>query len=221
MLDREQASALEALLDPRLGEEGLPAEIVSELRAQSLTAAALEARRAGRRIDWAAQSVSQGELLEAFADHCERDLDDVEALERTSDLLVARWRRETSRVELRAGFASFERLASSTPTMLLGDIEGDEERLVGMFVDDAELRSRVAICDLARLERLGAVRSSIFVYLEWFLRDEYGVKLLPSARFTQGLIDRGVISLGMGWVAGTFRVRRNLQGRRGVEDAKW
>jgi hypothetical protein len=201
VLDRAQAIVLEALVDPRLGEAGLPADVVADLRSRGLTGraqAALAPWRGGRRIDWAVTSVTQGEVLAAFADHCERDLEDVEVLERADDLLVARWRRETSRVELRAGFASFERLASDTPTMLLGDVEGDEERLVRMFVDGADLRSRVAICDLARLERIGAVRSSVFVYLEWFLRDEYGVKLLPSARFTQGLIDRGVISLGMG-----------------------
>jgi len=55
-----------------------------------------------------------------------------------------------------------------------------------------------AVCDLGRLERIGAVRSSVFVYLESFLRDAYGVKLLHSSRFTQGLIEKGVISLGMG-----------------------
>jgi hypothetical protein len=203
MLRRDQAAALEALLDTRLGETGLPAATVDFLRAEGLThrqraAAALDPWRSGRRIDWAAHSVTQGDLLSRFADHCDRDLEDVDLVERANDVLVARWRRETSRVELRAGFAGFERLASATPTMLLGDIEEDEDRLVAMFVDDAELRSRVAICDLARLERIGAVRSSVFVYLEWFLRDEFGVKLLPSARFTQGLIDRGVISLGMG-----------------------
>jgi hypothetical protein len=30
------------------------------------------------------------------------------------------------------------------------------------------------------------------------LRDAYGVKLMPVPAFTQGLIDRGIISLGMG-----------------------
>jgi hypothetical protein len=203
VLDREQAAALEALVDPRLGDSALPAETVALLRSRgpidrAQAVAALEPWRAGRRIDWAARSVTQGELLSGFAEHCDRGLEDVEVLERADDVLVARWRRETSRLELRAGFVGFERLASGTPTMLLGDADADEERLIGMLVDDAELRSRVAICDLARLERIGAVRSSIFVYLEWFLRDEYGVKLLPAARFTQGLIDRGVISLGMG-----------------------
>jgi hypothetical protein len=203
VLDREHAAVLEALVDPRLGEEGLPAAAVAALREHELVdadaaAAALEPWRAARRIDWAAQSVTQGELLGTFADHCERELDEVEVLERSDDVLVARWRRETSRLELRAGFQSFERLATGTPTMLLGDVDEDEERLIRLYVDDADLRSRLAICDLGRLERIGAVRSSVFVYLEWFLRDEYGVKLLSSARFTQGLIDRGVISLGMG-----------------------
>ena len=60
------------------------------------------------------------------------------------------------------------------------------------------LRARVAVRDLDRLERIGAVRSSVFVYLEWFLRDAYGVKLLPNPRFTHGLIERGIIHLGMG-----------------------
>jgi hypothetical protein len=203
MLDRAEAAVLEALVDPRLGEAGLPAETTGELRSLGLAdeagaASVLAPWRAGRRIDWATRSVTQGEVLSRFADHCDRELEDVEVLERRDDLLVARWRRETSRIELRAGFVSFDRLASATPTMLLGDVQDEEERLVGMLVDDAELRSRIALCDLVRLERIGAVRSSIFVYLEWFLRDEYGVKLLPSARFTQGLIDRGVISLGMG-----------------------
>jgi hypothetical protein len=203
VLDREHAAALEALVDSRLGETGLQAETVALLGSQGLTdaaraASALEPWRAGRRIEWAAQSVTQGDLLSTFAEHCDGELDDVEVLEHADDLLVARWRREISRVELRAGFVGLQRLASAAPTMLLGDVDDDEERLIAMFVDDAELRSRVAICDLARLERIGAVRSSIFVYFEWFLRDAYGVKLLPSARFTQGLIDRGVISLGMG-----------------------
>ncbi len=36
------------------------------------------------------------------------------------------------------------------------------------------------------------------MYVEWFLRDAYGVKMLPSAAFTAGLIERGILSLGMG-----------------------
>jgi hypothetical protein len=81
---------------------------------------------------------------------------------------------------------------------LLGELADDEQLLVEEYLDDAELRARVALCDLDRLERLGAVRSSVFVYLEWFLRDAYGVKLLPNPWFTRGLIERGVIHLGMG-----------------------
>ncbi len=54
------------------------------------------------------------------------------------------------------------------------------------------------VIDLGRLEKINAVRSSVFVYFEWFLRDAYGVKLLPAPAFTQGLIDRGIISLGFG-----------------------
>jgi hypothetical protein len=209
VLDRLQAATLEALLDDRL--DGITAPDLDEGAVAALTAAGLlqpdgrerarallREQRAGRQIEWATQTVDQGELLAAFAGHCERELDEVEVLELADDVLVARWRRETSRLELRVGFVGFQRLASGTPTMLLGDIEPDGDRLVQAFVDDADLRSHLALCDLSRLERVGAVRSSVFVYLEWFLRDAYGVKLQPAPRFTQGLIDRGVISLGMG-----------------------
>ena len=45
---------------------------------------------------------------------------------------------------------------------------------------------------------MNAVRSSVFVYFEWFLRDVYGVKVVASDVFTRGLVDRGIISLGFG-----------------------
>lgn len=82
--------------------------------------------------------------------------------------------------------------------MLLGEIGPDLRALVDVFLDRADLRAKLAVCDLELLERLGTVRSSAFVYFEWFLRDAYGVKLLPAPAFTQGLIDRGLLSLGMG-----------------------
>jgi hypothetical protein len=209
VLDRRHAAVLEALLDDRLStltDQELPPETVRALAESGLlddagrerAVALLDEWRGAREIEWATHTVTQSELLDAFAAHCASELDEVDVLERRGDLFVARWRRETSRIELRAGFVGVEGLVSETPTMLLGSIEGDEERLVTAFVGDDRLRSRLAICDLARLERLGTVRSSVFVYLEWFLRDAYGVKLLPSSAFTQGLIDKGVISLGMG-----------------------
>jgi hypothetical protein len=147
---------------------------------------------------WAGRTLSYGEVFDAFAGHCADDLDDVDVLERTPTTLVARWRRETSRLELRDAFAGVESVAPEEPTMLLGNLGAEEERLVDAYLEDAELRARVAVTDLDRLERIGAVRSSVFVYLEWFLRDEYGVKLLPNPRFTRGLIERGIIHLGMG-----------------------
>ena len=79
--------------------------------------------------------------------------------------------------------------------LLLGPIG---PKTVERFLEDEPLRSRVALLDLARLEKIAAVRSSVFVYLEWFLRDAYGVKILPESAFTSGLVGRGIISLGMG-----------------------
>lgn len=209
MLSFDEARAIEALTDVRIGpraRESLTVEIIAELEdagglepdARGLAAAELEAFTTGRRIEWAARTVTQGDVLAEFAAHCRDELDDVEVVEAEAARLVVRWRQETTAIELRAGFLACERLASEIPTLLLGDVEADLASLVEAFVADPGLRSRLAVCDLARLEKLNAVRASAFVYFEWFLRDAYGVKLLPAAAFTQGLIDRGVISLGMG-----------------------
>lgn len=155
-------------------------------------------RATGRTIEWATRTITQGEALAAFAAHCREELDDVEVTELGSTFLVATWRRETSRVELRERIVAGELAVSETPTLYLGELPDDLDPLVDAFVTDESLRARVALVDLVRLEKISAVRSSVFVYLEWFLRDEYGVKLLPAAAFTQRLIDRGVISLGFG-----------------------
>jgi hypothetical protein len=208
-LSREEAEALEALTDERIGARPAGAvrdELVERLGKDGLldpdrraaVLRALEQRAAARVVEWASRSSTQGELLAAFAEHCRDELDDVDVVDAGTTRLVVRWRTEESRFELRNGFLGIDRLATGTPTMLLGDIEPDLDRLVSIFLDRPELRAKLAVCDLGRLERLGTVRSSAFVYLEWFLRDAYGVKLLPVPAFTQGLIDRGVISLGMG-----------------------
>ena len=191
------AVAAEALADPRVesvSEEELEAELArwDPVEADETE---LEDVRRDREIEWAAETVTQGEVLDAFGDYCERELEDVEVLERTPIRLALGWRRERSSVEVRAGLAFCDRLAAEGPVMLLTPIGPNA---VERFLDDEALRGRVALLDLARLEKIAAVRSSVFVYLEWFLRDAYGVKVLAESGFTQGLVARGIISLGMG-----------------------
>lgn len=199
-------AALEAVVDERVGlnpeqlddatRRALQAEGLLDPAAHARARAAVEAGAAGRRIEWVSSTVTQGELLASFADHCGEELDDVEVLEKETTRLVARWRTETSVLELRNGFYGVDRLVSETPTMLIGDLE--QHHLIGAFLDNPELRRRLCVFDPFRLEKIGTVRSSVFVYLEWFLRDRYGVKVLPANAFTQGLIERGIIHLGMG-----------------------
>ncbi len=143
-----------------------------------------------RRIEWAALALTQGEVLDAFDGHCEV-LDDVEVLERAPTRLALSWRgRERGVVELTDALP-----AVGEPTLALMELD---DALVERFLDDPALRSQVAVYDLATLQKVNAVRASLFVHFEWFLRDVYGVKVLPAPAFTQGLVDRGIISLGMG-----------------------
>jgi hypothetical protein len=144
----------------------------------------------GRRIEWAAMSVTQGELLDAFAAYCRDELDDVELIAESPTWLELAWRRERSYVEVADALLDREE-----PTLVLTALT---DELATRLLDDAGLRARIAVYDLARLEKANAVRSSVFVYFEWFLRDVYGVKLVASDSFTRGLVDRGIISLGFG-----------------------
>jgi hypothetical protein len=191
--------AAEALADPRTGATPGPL-LETELARWDAEAdkpddADLDDLRRDRTIEWATRTLSQGEILDAFAAYCRDELDDVEVVEATASRLALGWRRERSAIELRLGYAFCERLAEDGPAMLLGPIG---PKAVERFLEDDGLRSRVALLDLGRLEKIAAVRSSIFVYLEWFLRDTYGVKILPESAFTSGLVERGIISLGMG-----------------------
>jgi hypothetical protein len=143
-----------------------------------------------RRIEWAALSVTQGEVLDAFSAYCRDALEDIEVVAESPGRLELAWRRERSSVEVADALPEREE-----PTLLLTALT---DALVVSLLDDAALRSRIAVYDLARLEKVNAVRSSVFVHFEWFLRDVYGVKIVASDAFTRGLIDRGIISLGVG-----------------------
>ena len=143
-----------------------------------------------RTIEWAAMSVTQGEILDAFTVYCRDELDDVEVLAESPTRVELAWRREQSAVEVADALPERD-----SPTLVLTELT---DALVTRLLDDAALRARVAVYDLARLEKVNAVRSSVFVYFEWFMRDLYGVKVVASDAFTRGLVDRGIISLGFG-----------------------
>lgn len=143
-----------------------------------------------RRIEWAAIGVTQGEVLDAFAAYCRDALDDVEIVSESPTYLELAWKRERSAVAV-----ADQLPGTDEPTLVLTELT---EAHVARLLDDPALRARVAIYDLARLEKVNAVRSSVFVYFEWFLRDVYGVKVVASDTFTRGLVDRGIISLGFG-----------------------
>jgi hypothetical protein len=145
-----------------------------------------------RPIDWT-DRLTEGALLDRFADHCRDDLDDVEVLREHPTRLDLKWRGGEGAVELRAGLVGAERLDGTQ--LMLTSID---EALVVRFLDDEQLRGRIAVCDVTRLEKVNAVRSSLCVYFEWFVREAFGARILPAEAFTAGLVQRGILSLGMG-----------------------
>jgi hypothetical protein len=205
----EWLPVLEALADERVGGlaadevpkdlatlvevHGGVARLAASARGEAL--AALEQAARSRPLDWVGRSLDQGELLDAFARHCREELDEVEVLSAGPTQLALGWRRERAAVELRTGTVACESIAGETPVLLLAPLT---DAFVVRLAGDERLAGRLAICDLVRLEKINAVRSSVFVYFEWFLRDAYGVKLVTAADFTRALVARGVLSLGMG-----------------------
>jgi hypothetical protein len=200
--------ALEALADERIGwlpfdaaldeaaTEGLVVRdgdraIVAPAARDAIQATLADKLR-GRRIDWT-DRLTEGALLDRFADHCRDELDEVEVLAEQPTRLDLKWRGGEGRVELRAGLVGAERLAGTQ--LMLTPID---EALVNRFLDDEHLRGRIAVCDVTRLEKVNAVRSSLCVYFEWFLREAFGARILPAEAFTAGLVQRGILSLGMG-----------------------
>ena len=145
-----------------------------------------------RTIEWT-DGLTQGELLDRFAAHCRDDLDDVELLAAQPTRLQLRLRDGEGSVELRSDLAGVERLEGVH--LILAPID---EAVVNRFLDDEQLRRRIALCDVERLEKINAVRSSLCVYFEWFIREAFGARILPAEAFTAGLVQRGILSLGMG-----------------------
>ena len=145
-----------------------------------------------RTIEWT-DGLTQGELLDRFAAHCRDDLDDVELLAAQPTRLQLRLRDGEGTVELRSDLAGVERLEGVH--LILAPID---EAVVNRFLDDEQLRRHIALCDVERLEKINAVRSSLCVYFEWFIREAFGARILPAEAFTAGLVQRGILSLGMG-----------------------
>jgi hypothetical protein len=145
-----------------------------------------------RRVDWT-DDLTHGDLLDRFAAHCADELDDVDVVAADPIRLDLAWRGGEGTVELRADLVGVERLDGVH--LLLMSID---DALVERFLDDEQLRGHIAVVDVDRLEKVNAVRSSLCVYFEWFVREAFGARILPAEAFTAGLVQRGILSLGMG-----------------------
>jgi hypothetical protein len=145
-----------------------------------------------RRVDWT-DDLTHGDLFDRFTAHCADELDDVEVIAAHPTRLDLEWRGGAGTVELRADLAGVERLDGVH--LLLTSID---DALVERFLDDEQLRGHIAVVDVDRLEKVNAVRSSLCVYFEWFVREAFGARILPAEAFTAGLVQRGILSLGMG-----------------------
>ena len=145
-----------------------------------------------RRVDWT-DDLTHGDVLDRFAAHCADELDDVDVVAAHPTPIQLAWRGGAGTVELRADLAGVEQLEGVH--LLLTRID---DALVERFLDDEQLRGHIAVVDVDRLEKVNAVRSSLCVYFEWFVREAFGARILPAEAFTAGLVQRGIISLGMG-----------------------
>ncbi len=72
------------------------------------------------------------------------------------------------------------------------------EPITEQLVSQPGLRYRLALCDLEQAHKMNLTRSDLFVYLERYLRRIHGLRLAPAPTFTDGLVDRGLLSLDKG-----------------------
>jgi hypothetical protein len=133
------------------------------------------------------------EVLAAFHRHCEDELPDIDVLEAAPAALVLQWRREIVDVQLRPTLETEP--VPPRPLLALAPLE---RVVVARLLDEERLRAQLGVYDLVRREKASAVRSSVFTYFEWFLLESYGMKVVASSSFTAGLVERGILSLGMG-----------------------
>ena len=133
------------------------------------------------------------EVLAAFHQHAEHDLADVDVLEAAPAALVLQWRREIVDVQLRPALE--DEPVPPRPVLVIAPLETG---FITRLLDDERLRAHLGVYDLQRREKASAVRSSVFTYFEWFLQESYGMKVVASSSFTAGLVERGILSLGMG-----------------------
>ena len=186
------AAVAEALADPRIGPvsgEALATEAArwDEVETEAEAEREVEEARRGRAIEWATQTVTQGEILDAFCDYCRDELDDVDVLDATraaSALLAPRAQhgRDTRGVTRSASARRRGPGAPARPDRPEGD--GALPRRRGPARPRRGLRPGAAGED-----RRGALE--LFVYFEWFLRDLYGVKILPANAFTRASSSAG------------------------------
>jgi hypothetical protein len=133
------------------------------------------------------------DVLAAFHEHAREDLHDVDVLVAGASALTLQWRRDVVDVQLRPTLE-----VEPVPARPLLAIAPLESAVITRLLDDERLRAHLGVYDLARREKASAVRSSIFTYFEWFLLEAYGMKVVASSSFTAGLVERGILSLGMG-----------------------
>jgi hypothetical protein len=133
------------------------------------------------------------DVLAAFHAHAREDLHDVEVLDAGASAITLQWRRDVVDVQLRPTLVD-----EPVPARPLLAIAPLESAVITRLLDDERLRAHLGVYDLARREKASAVRSSIFTYFEWFLLEAYGAKVVASSSFTAGLVERGILSLGMG-----------------------
>jgi hypothetical protein len=137
--------------------------------------------------------VNPVDVLAAFHAHARDDLPDVEVLESGPSALTLQWRREVVDVQLRPTLEH-----EPLPARPLLAIAPLERAVITRLLDDERLRAQLGVYDLERREKASAVRSSVFTYFEWFLLEAYSMKVVASSSFTAGLVERGILSLGMG-----------------------
>lgn len=104
------------------------------------------------------------------------------------------YQRSALTVVVRLAPAGLAYLTRIEDLMIITPVVGREQAVAEILLRCPAVYRRVGIYDLSAGVKMSVVSNPLFALFEWFLRDEYGWRSVPSPAFTRALVRTGLLA---------------------------